>query len=146
MSRITSSSSGTSNVNISDSAGNPLTSTGGALDVNVLMNPGTAISVYNEITGVAIAATATVLNYTVPPGQILLVKRVLVSSDSKSTVVLNLDGSPNAKGRLYYTQYNLTFNYGELEATSGTTITLVATNNSSESVASFNATLQGVIQ
>lgn len=140
MARISRSSSGGS-VNIQDSDGNPITSTGGALDVNVETG-GTPLTSYNEVTGVAMGASAAVLTYTVLPGQTLSISRVLISSDSISTIELQIDSVTQAKARLCYTNYNLTLDYPDSLA-AGTVITVTATNNSNQGTASFNATLLG---
>lgn len=148
MSRIFSSSSGSTETNIRDSVGNPITTTAGSLNVNITGETagGTAISEYNEVTAVAMAATMTVLTYTVPPGQTLYLDRVLLSSDSVSTFTLNFDSVPNAKARISYTDFNKSLEYNAFELPAGTVVTLIATNNSSLGPASFNGTLQGVLQ
>lgn len=147
MARIGTSSNG-GNVNIQDSSGNPLNSTMGALNVNVVSSgsSGTSINLYNEVTGVAMNASSSVLTYTVPPTNTLTLNRVQVSSDSISTVEIDLDSSPSAKGRICYTNYNLNFGYDNLSLPAGTIITVTAVNNSLQGSASFNATLQGVLQ
>lgn len=146
MARISTSSSG-GNVNIQDTNGNEITSSSGALNVNVVSQgaAGTGISLYNEITGIAIGASSVILTYTVPPGQQFSLDQVLVSSDSLSTIEIEIDGSTNTKGRISYMEYNLSFDYKTLEIASGIVINLIATNNSLQGVASFNATLQGVL-
>lgn len=146
MSRVQSSSSA-STVGIKDTAGNSLTSTNGALDVNVLSNvAGTSISLYNEITSVAMNSTATVLSYTVPATQTLQLQRIETSSDSISTIEVAINAVANAKSRISYTNYNISFGYNDLVLSAGSSITIAATNNSLQGVASFNATLQGVLQ
>jgi hypothetical protein len=146
MARISTSSTG-GNVNIQDTNGNPITATDGSLNVNVTGTgtSGTPISSYNEITSVAINATVTVLTYTVPSNQSLTLARVLISSDSISTIQLEIDGITNAKARFSYTLYNIDLAYGSYVLPSGTVITVVATNNSPQGTASFNATLQGAL-
>jgi len=150
MSRISTSSSGGS-VNIQDSNGNALNSTNGALDVNVVSSGagGTTISLYNEITNVAMAASATILTYTVPNGSTLNLTRILSSSDSIGTIEVDLNGVANAKGRLTYTYFNTEFNYlngqNGFSVPAGTVISVTGTNSSLQGVASFNATLQGVL-
>jgi len=146
MARISSSSS-TGILSIQDSNGNPITASGGSLNVNITgsASTGTFISEYNEVTAVAIAASANVLTYTVPPGQTLALSRVLVSSDSVATVQITFDSAINAKERLTFTSFNTTFTYDAYPLAAGTVITLTAINNSAQGPASFNATLQGVL-
>lgn len=131
------------NVNIHDSNGNPINSTSGSLDVTIV-NPGSSISFYNEITAVAMASTATILTYTVPAGLTLDLTRVLVSSDSVSVVEIEFNGIANSKQRLTFTDFNTDFNYA-YKLTSGTVITVIGNNQSAQGVASFNATLQGIL-
>lgn len=147
MSRVQSSSSA-STVGIKDAAGNPLTSTGGALDVNVVSSAanGITLSNYNEVTNVAMGATVSILSYTVPSGQTLNVSQILTSSDSIGIVVIELDGIINSKIRFSYaTGYNESLNYYNYEAVAGTVLNIFGTNSSLQGVASFNATLQGVL-
>jgi hypothetical protein len=129
-----------------DGVGNPIGSTDGALNVNIVDNiSGTTISLYNEITNTAMNSISNILTYTVPSSQSLQLNKIIVSSDSISTIELDFNGAPNAKGRLCYTDYNLTLGYNNLLLTSGTVIVIKGTNNSLQGVASFNATLQGTL-
>lgn len=152
----TSGGGGGSNVNIHDSAGNALTSTTGALNVNVVSEipspPITTISQYDTIASIAMGATATILTYTVPAGKTLYLNKVMVSSDSISDIEIQFNAAVNSKKRLTYTQFNETFDYSITETVSGyevstgTIITVVGTNNSQTGPAEYNATLQGVLQ
>lgn len=148
MSRVVSSSSASS-INIKDSNGNALTSTGGALNVNIGTG-GTPISVYNEATGIAMGASQAVITYTVPAGQTLALTRVDVSSDSVATIEVEFDSVVNAKRRIYYTDFNTTFDWSNSQngynLVAGTIITIMAVNNSNNGVASVNATLQGILE
>jgi hypothetical protein len=135
------------NVDIHDSSGNNLTSTSGSLNVNITgsMAGGTPVSLYNEVTGIAMNASSTVITYTVPPGTTFSLESVSMSSDSISTAELDVNGTANAKQRISYGFYNLLFEYNSLPLVAGTVINLVATNNSLQGAASFNATLQGTL-
>jgi len=150
MSRISTSSTG-GNVNIQDTNGNPLNSTSGALDVNIVssVSSGTTLSQYNEVTNVAIGSSTTVLTYTVPAASTLNLTRIDFSSDSVALVEVEFNSAINAKRRIYYTDFNTRFEYnntqGGYQLAAGTVVTVVATNNSLNSVASFNATLQGIV-
>lgn len=146
MARISTSSSG-GVVSIQDTNGNPITSSSGAINVNVINTgvAGVSISLYNEVSSIAMGASSNILTYTVPINQIFTLKRINISSDSISTIELDLNGTTNSKGRITYTQFNLSMIYDSYQVISGTVITLIATNNSLQGVASFNATLQGVL-
>lgn len=153
MARIGRSSSG-GNVNIQDTNGLPLTSSGGGLDVNVISStpsfPQETLSNYSEVSDVAAGATITVLTYTVPSGLTLYLNKILVSCDQISQIDLEFDGSTNARKRLSYTLFNETFDYslngniGGYKLISGTIVTVIGTNLNGSDTANFNATLQGV--
>lgn len=155
MARIGRSSSGGS-VNIQDTNGNSLDSSGGALNVNVVSTtpsfPQITLSTYSEIGSIATGATVTVLTYTVPAGLTLFLNKIIVSSDGIAQMDLEFDGVTNARKRLSYTLFNETFDYslngniGGYKLVAGTVITVVGTNLSPSTVANFNATLQGVQQ
>lgn len=151
MSRVQSSSSA-STVGIKDTAGNPLTSTAGALDVNIVSSgpPGTQISQYSTISSVAMGGTATVLIYTVGAGVSLLLNRIAISSDSICEWDLQFNNITNAIKRMSYTgPFNANFDYmlatTGYELSTGTVITLLATNYSTAGLATFDATLQGIL-
>jgi len=118
---------------------------GGAIDVNVVStgSSGTVINQYNEVTSVAMGSSATVLTYTVPNGNTFDLTAIEASSDSISIIVININGATNAKQRTFYTNYNLYFPFYNLSLVAGTVITVVATNESLQGFASFNASLQG---
>lgn len=155
MARINSSSS-TGTVSIQDTAGNPLTSGDGALNVNVVSTtpsfPQQTLSNFSEVASVAMGATVTILSYTVPAGLTLYLNKILVSSDGIAQMDLEFNGMTNARKYLSYTLFNETFDYslngniGGYELVSGTVVTVVGTNLSPSTVANFNATLQGVQQ
>lgn len=146
MARISTSSSG-GVVSIQDTNGSPITATGGSINVNVTGSDaiGADISVYNEVTSVPMGSSVTVLTYTVPVGQTLSLSEVSCSSDSIGTIELGFDAITNAKSRFSYLMYNVDFSYGKHISAAGTVITVVATNNSLQGVASFNATLKGTV-
>lgn len=155
MARIQSSSSA-STVGIKDTAGNALTSSNNALDVNVISTtpsfPQETLSLFFEVSGVATGASSTILTYTVPVGQTLYLNKVLISGNNISTFDLDFNSVTNARKRLTYTVFNETFDYslngniGGYQLTTGTIVTVVATNVSTGGLADFNATIQGVLQ
>lgn len=145
MSRVTSSSSSGS-VSIQDSGGNPLTSTAGALNVNVVSQVGVTVSVYGEVTEVAMGGSEVVVTYTVPDGMTFVLDQVLCSSDSIGTVEVDFTGAPNAKIRFSYTDYNAIIPFGSYALPAGTIVNITGTNFSLEGSSSFNATLQGTLE
>lgn len=147
MARVTSSSS-SGTVSIQDTSGNPLTSTSGSLNVNVTSSGagGTSVLIYNEVTGVAMGSSQTVTTYTVPIGKIFTITQVNVSSDSIANVEVEFDSSINAKRRIYYTNFNTDFDFNGFNLIAGTVINIIATNNSLNGAATFNSTIQGILE
>lgn len=155
MARLSRSSSGGA-VNIQDTSGNAISSSDGALNVNVVSTtpsiPSATLSLFSEASAVPAGSSVTVLTYTVPAGLTLYLNKVLVSSDTISVLDLQFNATTNARKRLSYTLFNETFDYslnGEIGGyvlVAGTIITVIGTNSSPSSVANFNATLQGVQQ
>lgn len=155
MGRITSSSSA-STIGIKDTAGNALTSSSGALDINVISTtpsfPQETLSIFSEVAGIATGAFSTILSYTVPAGKTLYLNKILVSGNNISSFDLEFDAVTNARKRLTYTVFNETFDYslngniGGYKITTGTIVSVIATNLSQSGLADFNATLQGVLQ
>lgn len=124
----------------------------GSINVNATISPvspGNVINQYNEVTGIAMGSSITVVSYTVPVGKTLRLTRIEFSSDSISTFEVDFNGIANAKKRLHYTHFNDDFEFlndqDGLSLTAGTIINVVATNNSVNGTASFNSNLQGVL-
>lgn len=149
MGRVTSSSSA-STVGIKDTAGNDLTSTSGALDVNVIntASTGLPIAIYAEIDNLAMGASEDIIVYTVPVSKTFYLARVLISSDSISEFDISIDSVQKGKLRVGYgNNYNLSFEFlvgaTGLPLATGSVVTITATNNSQVGPGSFNATLVG---
>lgn len=113
MARVTSSSS-TGTVSIQDSSGNPLTSVGGALNVNVTSAPVTDINVlenYNEVTNVVSGIETTITSYTNNGTTISYLQRIEGGGTNvseyrlyKNTIIINKKYSS-------FTEFNVTFEY-----------------------------------
>lgn len=125
----------------------------GSLNVNVVSTgPGTSynnIIQYDEIVNVAMGATETVLSFTVPNTGTFYLTRINFSGDCISEFDLQINGSVNAKQRLYYTKFNSIFDYTSssipgYNLIGGTIINVIVTNYSLQGVGSFNATLEGI--
>lgn len=150
MSRVQSSSSA-STVGIKDTAGNALTSTSGALDVNVVSagSSGTPISLYNEVTSVAAGVLTTILIYTVPAGKSFYLIRVEVSGTNIAEYTVQFNSGINSKKRTFYGNLNELFDYwtggniGGFPLVSGTALK-VTTKHNRPFVGDFNARIQGV--
>jgi hypothetical protein len=145
----------TDNIAIKDfTSGNVLKiNADGSINVDVALIPPTAgasISQYSEVNGVALGATVTVLTYTVPTGKTLELTRVEFSGDCIAEFDLELNTVVNDRKRLHWTSFNNSFNYlnsqNGYSLVAGTVIAILATNKSPRNVASFNATLQGVLE
>lgn len=123
----------------------------GSINADVVIvpaTPGIPVSVYNEISGVAMGSTQLVTTYTVPAGNPLALTRVDVSGDSIATFVVEFNSAVNAKRRLYYTEFNTVFEYSNSQdgfnLPAGTVIDVYVTNNSVQGAGAFNATIMGV--
>lgn len=123
----------------------------GSINVDVTGSTAyTNIVQYGEVDSVALGGTETVLTYTVPSGGSFYLVRVSFSGDCLGEFDLLINSATNMKKRLTYSEFNASFNYGTSALpgyllSSGTTIQVVSTNYSPINIASFNATLEGVI-
>lgn len=145
MGRVTSSSSG-GNVRIADSDGNPLTSTGGALDVNVTSTAGITLLEYAQVDSVALGASADILTYTVPIGKTLILNNIMTSSDCIGNIELVIDGVIKGLQRLGYAgSYNAQFELSSFEVAAGLIVLIRGTNMSLNSLATYDATLNGTL-
>lgn len=147
MSRVQSSSSA-STVGIKDSAGNALTSTDGALNVNV---SGTAASltpvfVFNEVLAVAVGIETLVASYTASVSAYL--QYIASSGQNIGEIRVYLNGSVVDKSYLYYTQFNLAFDFRTtIPAAPGLSmapgdVVAVKALNMGQDASNFNAKLQ----
>lgn len=157
MSRVTSSSSASAttitapvDVNISDAAGNPLTSTGGALNVNIEgAVAATVVNTYAEVTAVPVNVETTIVSYLVNNANTYL-QSVAASGSNIGDIKVYVNSTAIDKRYLYYTGFNVFFDYktflasapGQLIA-NGATIYVKGTNTGqSLDNCNFNATIQ----
>lgn len=138
-------------VRIEDTAGNPLTSVNGALNVNVVSSSpttGTEIIDYNEVTSVASGIETTVLTYTVPGTNDFYLQLISSAASNVSTYRVYRNGIVIDKQYGAWTQYNFSFDYrSNDDLTPGFKlapgdIILVTAIHTSPSLASFNAKIQ----
>lgn len=157
MSRVTSSSStgtvtvagGDVNVDLHDGAGNPITSTGGALDVNVSGGAATIVNTYNEINSVPVAVETTIVSYLVN-NTISFLQSVSASGSNIGEIRVYVNATVIDKRYLYYTSFNVYFDYktfltsapGNLIANGSTIYVKGVNNGQSVDTCSFNATIQ----
>lgn len=148
MSRVQSSSSASS-VNIKDSAGNPLTSTGGALDVNVSGGSAYGIGyVYNEVTNISPGIETTIATYTVLGPNPSYLQIIGSAGQNIGEIRVYKNASVIDKFYLYYTAFNAEFDYRTnvggvpgIELLTGDVILVTGLNNST-STCNFNAKIQ----
>jgi hypothetical protein len=149
MSRVTSSSS-TGTVSIQDTAGNPLTSTSGALDVNIVAAPANninVIAVYNEVSAVASGIETTVATYINNNVTTNFLVRIETSGTNIAEYRLYRNASIIDKKYSEFTQLNTVFEYSTADtsapglktATSDTFYLKVIHNR--PNVGNFNAKL-----
>lgn len=124
-------------------------------DVSVLIQNSNVtsdtIQSFNEISGVAIGAEQTILTYTVPVSQTLVLSSVQSESDSVSIIRVKQDGSTIAKERIGICgPYNVktSFQKGDgigLKFSAGTVITVTGYNDSTRGSAQFSARILGYL-
>lgn len=111
---------------IYDSSGNSLTSTAGALNVNIgggivtvtpgagtfnSVESGTVDTAYNEVTSVASAILTTITTYNVT--QPTRLKWVDISGSNIAEYTVNINGTPIYKKRTYYGNLDNTFSFSK---------------------------------
>lgn len=113
MARVTSSSS-TGTVSIQDTAGNPLTSSSGALNVNLVSAPASNINLvadYNEVTGVASGIETTVATYTANTLADCYLERIMGSGTNVSEYRLYQNATIIDKKYSSFTDFNVVFEF-----------------------------------
>lgn len=103
---------------------------------------GQSINSYNEILSLAGLASANVVLYTVPVGNIFTLSRIDFSGENKATYKVDINGSIQAKKRTWYIDYNGEIIFNNINLVAGDIIKLIVENNSN-SIANFNANIQG---
>lgn len=141
---------GSSNVNIHDSTGGNLTSTGGALNVNVVNSSAayTPAYAYNEITNVAVGIETTITTYTVTSVNGAYLQLIGSSGQNIGEIRIYKNNIIIDKNYLYYTGFNVNFDYrASVSGTPGVSldtgdIIYVKGLNNSVGTCNFNAKIQ----
>lgn len=139
-------------VRIEDTAGNPLTSVDGSLNVNITGFTPSAnvnqIDVYNEVTGVASGIETTVLTYVIGATGVYYLQLISSAASNVTLYMIKRNGIVMDKQYGSWTQYDFEFDYrsnNDLSAgfklTASDVITVTAIHTS-PSLASFNARIQ----
>ena len=115
-----------------------------AVPVFEVGQPGTSLLEYSEANSLAGLSSADVLTYTVPVGKELGAFEFFFSGENKAVFRVILDGSPIAKSRTWFTRFDGRIAFKQLKVLAGSTIRLEVFN-STNSIADFNATLEGVL-
>jgi len=116
-------------------------------DKALLGGGGTPTNIYSEQLAVPASASIDVFSYTVPVGKTLYLRHATGSGDNKAVYVVNVDGTPIAKKRSYYTDFNVDFFFesedaGGVVLNAGQVLTVNVTNQSG-TPADFNAGAYG---
>jgi len=109
--------------------------------IDVVVNPNN-VNIYSESLAVAGFATTTILSYTVPALKKFKLQAISYSGDNRSVYQVELNTSVIAKQRLYFTEYNGSFDFFGLELAAGDIIQLIV-ENKANSVSDFNGNLIG---
>lgn len=113
MSRVTSSSSSGA-VQIYDSNGNPITTTGTALNVNVVNAVFTTEDVivsYNEVAAIAVGVETTINTYTAPVGKVAYLLTILGSGENRGYFNVYNNGVLLDRQYMNVTQLTAPFDY-----------------------------------
>lgn len=112
------------------------------VEVTLTTEQGSSLLEYNEANGVAKLATATILTYIVPVSSVAKLKRINVFGDCMGTYTIKLNGNVIDKVGTYYTHYNDTLVFDDIETAAGDIITVEILNRGT-GTGNFNANLQG---
>lgn len=134
-------------VSIQDTQGAPLTSVGGALNVNVVGSSAATIAQYAAIDSVPIGQTSDILSYVVPVDKILYLSHINMSSTSVCALEIYINGALNGVVRMSYaSSYTNTFTYNGFPVPAGVEVLIKGTNFSRDDLATFNVTMIGDLQ
>jgi hypothetical protein len=100
---------------------------------------------YAESLSVAGLSTTTILSYTVPASSTYKLKRADVSGDNRAVCIIEVNGSTQAKKRIYYTKFNTAFEFADISYSEGDIIKVIVENKST-TTADFNVNLQGTLK
>lgn len=84
----------------------------------------------------------TVVSLTVPVGKTFFMKQVEVSSTNRSTWIIKIAGTQEAKKRIWDSRFNETFDFFGIKLSAGTTIDVIA-EHARGSVGDFDARIIG---
>jgi hypothetical protein len=122
------------NIKVSNTADNPL-----YVDFT---EAGESINVYSEILSLAGLASADLVLYTVPAGKQLKLKRVDYSGGNRAIYQITLNANTIAKQRIYYLDFNGSFEFTDYVLEAGDIVKLLV-ENKTNMTADFNGNLQG---
>lgn len=129
-----------------DSVGNGLTSTSGALNVNVtgVTNAFTPVNIYGENL-VPVATEVNIVSYSVPPTKTFDIKDVIAWGDWDAEILVKVDGSVKGGGRFSPAVRMMSASYDSapIIALSGQVVTITAVTNSSVATQIIKANLMG---
>lgn len=136
---------------IVDSIGQTISSSGGALDVNVVSGGfsviGTELTKYQEVLDVPTGIATTVVSYTVPSLNTLFLDHVSSSGDNVAQFKVQVAGNTVATKRSHFTNFNVEFDFDtgmdQGLLLSGGSILEVSVLHSRPAVGNFNTSLFG---
>lgn len=103
---------------------------------------GSVINEYDTATGVAKDTPTIVATYTVPVGKLFYLKHIEVSGTNRSTYIVQIAGSDQAKKRTYGSLLNEEFNFFNKLYNAGTIINVIA-EHSRPTVSDYEARIIG---
>jgi hypothetical protein len=110
----------------------------------------TPVAEYDSVTGVAASGSQTIVSYTVPVGDTFNLSRISVSGDNIAEFTVNINGSPIATKRSWFTDYNVEFIFESSSGSgpamnAGDTVNVVV-NNFRPTPGDFNGTILGRLE
>ena len=97
------------------------------VDVNITDNDN-IINEFSEVAAVPVSTPTLIVSYTVPMDKVLELRHVQVSGCNTGKWDVEVDGSPIARKRTYYTQYNEEFEFEALKITEGQVVDVIVEN------------------
>jgi hypothetical protein len=100
------------------------------------------LNIFEEDLTVASAATVAIIDYTVPANRTFRIRKIYCAGGNRGRFEVEISGVKEAEKRTYYTYFDTSFDFENIEVTAGETIKIYAENLGS-STACYNSNLRG---
>lgn len=99
---------------------------------------------FEEDLAVASSATSAIIDYTVPVGFGFRIREIYCTGTNRGRYYVEIEGNKEAEKRTYYTYYDTSFDFENIEVTAGQTIKIYA-ENLGLNTACYNSNLRGYL-